>query len=370
VPVAESLTLREIAAALSASFVGDGNIEIRGVADPANANETSDLALAMTGESLAALSRCRARSVIVAAGCRAPLDQFKAVITVERPRVSLAVLTNLFSRPASIDIKIHPTAVIAPDAEIAPGVGVGPLAVIGSRARIGTGTIVHAHVTIGADVTIGCGCLIYPGVRIGDRVLIGDRAILHHNASIGADGFSFVTPDRGSVESAKVVGRVDATNTRLLRINSIGTVVLADDVEVGANSAIDRATLSATSIGKNTKIDNLVQIAHNVLIGENCLICGMVGISGSVKIGDRVVLGGAVVIADNVRIGSDAVIGAGSAVASNVPERAVSLGRPAVPRERAFEQLRLVGRLRSLFAEVASLKKRIYVLEHADRADT
>jgi UDP-3-O-[3-hydroxymyristoyl] glucosamine N-acyltransferase len=228
--------------------------------------------------------------------------------------------------------------------------------------------MIHAHVTVGADVIIGLDCLIYPGVRVGDRVRIGNRVILHHNASIGADGFSFVTPDHGSVESAKALGSVEKTNTRLLRINSIGTVVLADDVEVGANSAIDRATLSATRIGSNTKIDNLVQIAHNVVIGENCLICGMVGISGSVTIGDRVVLGGAVGIADNVSIGSDAVIGAGSAVASNVPERAIRIGRPALPRERAFEQLRLVGRLRSLFTEVADLKKRIQILEQTGAA--
>jgi UDP-3-O-[3-hydroxymyristoyl] glucosamine N-acyltransferase len=357
------MRLRDIAAALSAAVVGDGNIEICGIADPPNANEASCLALAMTPRAVDGLANCNARAVVVAAGCDAPLDQFAAVITVERPRVALAVLTNLFSRPASIDAKIHPSAVIAADAEIGQGVGIGPLAVLGSRARVGEGTMIYAHVTIGADATIGCSCLMYPGVRIGDRVRIGNRVILHHNASIGADGFSFVTPEEGSVESAKAVGRVDATNARLMRVSSTGTVVLGDDVEVGANSAIDRATLSETRIGRNTKIDNLVQIAHNVTIGESCLICGMVGISGSVIIGDRVVLGGGVGIADNVSIGSDAVIGAGSAVASNLPERAVVVGRPAVPRERAFEQLRLVGRLPSLFADVAGLKQRIRALE-------
>jgi UDP-3-O-[3-hydroxymyristoyl] glucosamine N-acyltransferase len=286
---------------------------------------------------------------------------------VERPRVALAVLTNLFGRPTSLDAKIHPTAVIAPNAEIGQGVGIGPLAVVGSQSLIGAGTMIHAHVTIGADVTIGCGCVIYPGARIGDRVQIGDRAILHHNVSVGADGFSFVA-DHGGLDGTMLAGQLTAGNARLLRINSIGTVVLADDVEIGANSAIDRATLSATSIGRNTKIDNLVQIAHNVIIGENCLICGMVGISGSVKIGDRVVLGGGVGIADNLSIGSDAVIGAGSAVASNVQAGAVMIGRPAVPRERALEQLRLVGRLRSLFAEVVDLKKRLESLEPAGRA--
>jgi UDP-3-O-[3-hydroxymyristoyl] glucosamine N-acyltransferase len=323
----------------------------------------------MTPRAVDGLAHCKARAVVVAAGCNAPVDRFAAVVTVQRPRVALAILTNLFSRPASIDVKIHPSAVVAIDAEIGEGVGIGPLAVLGSRARVGERTMIHAHATIGADVTIGCGCLIYPGVRIGDRVRIGNHVILHHNASIGADGFSFVTPEDGSLESAKAVGRVKVTNTRLMRISSTGTVVLGDDVEVGANSAIDRATLSETRIGRNTKIDNLVQIAHNVTIGESCLICGMVGISGSVTIGDRVVLGGGVGIADNVSIGSDAVIGAGSAVASNVPERVVVVGRPAVPRERAFEQLRLVGRLRSLFTDVASLKQRVRALERTGGTD-
>jgi UDP-3-O-[3-hydroxymyristoyl] glucosamine N-acyltransferase len=363
------MKLREIAAALSASFIGDGEIEIQRIADPATETGASDLAVAITPNSVAALESCRARAAVVAVGCDGPLERFDAVITVGRPRVALAILTNLFARPIGIDAKIHPTAVIAADSEIADGVGIGAFTVLGSRARIGSDTMIQAHVTIGADVTIGSGCLIYPGARIGDGTRIGDRAILHHNVSIGADGFSFVTPDRGSVESAKAVGRVEVSNAGLMRINSIGTVVLEDDVEVGANSAIDRATLAATRIGRNTKIDNLVQIGHNVVVGENCLICGMAGISGSVTIGDRVVLGGGVGIADNVTIGSDAVIGAGSAVASNVPAKGVVVGRPAIPRERAFEQLRLVGRLRSLFADVARLKERIQLLERANQTD-
>ena len=359
------MLLRDIAAALSAPFIGDGKLEIQAIVDPQNAIGTADLALAMSRDAVAALATCGTRAAMVAAECEATLDRFDAVITVERPRVALAILTNLFAPAGSLEAKIHPTAVIAPDAEIAEGVGIGPLAVVGSRVRIGTGTMIHAHVTIGADATIGSDCLIYPGVRSGDRVRIGNRASVHHNASIGADGFSFVVADRDGAASAEAHGRVETVNSRLLRIGSIGTVVLADDVEIGANSAIDRATLAATSIGRNTKIDNLVQIAHNVVIGENCLICGMVGISGSVRIGDGVVLGGGVGIADNLSIGSGAVIGAGSAVASNVPVGAVMVGRPAMPRERAFEQLRLVGRLRSLYHQVAELKQRIDLVERA-----
>jgi UDP-3-O-[3-hydroxymyristoyl] glucosamine N-acyltransferase len=201
---------------------------------------------------------------------------------------------------------------------------------------------------------------LHPGVRIGDRVVVGDRAILQHNVSLGADGFSYATPEPAA--------RAGEAASVLPRINSIGTVVLEDDVEIGANSAVDRATLAATRIGRNTKIDNLVQIGHNVAIGENCLICGMVGISGSVKIGDRVVLAGGVGVTDHVTIGSDAMIAGGSGVASNVPAKAIMAGYPAVSRERAFEQVKHLARLRALFAEVGDLKKRIAALEQTKPA--
>jgi UDP-3-O-[3-hydroxymyristoyl] glucosamine N-acyltransferase len=261
-------------------------------------------------------------------------------------------LTSLFDRPVHRGSGIHPSAVVAPDAQVAEGVAIGPLSVIGPCASIGAGTAILAHVTVGADAVIGRDCLIHPGARIGDRVVIGDRVILQHNVSLGADGFSYAGPAPGEREANDDMGDPK-------RINSLGTVIIGDDVEIGANSAIDRGTLAATRIGRNTKIDNLVQIGHNVVIGENCLICGMVGISGSAQIGDRVVLAGGVGIADHVTIGSDAIIGAGSGVGRHVPPKAVMLGYPAVPRERALQQFRYVGRLRHLFADVGELKNRI-----------
>jgi UDP-3-O-[3-hydroxymyristoyl] glucosamine N-acyltransferase len=357
------MMLRDIAAALSAPLTGDGSIEIARIADPAEAAGLADLALAMTPETLAALKDTKARAVVVASRSDAPLDRFDAVIKVARPRLALAVLTRLFDRPVHRSPGIHPTAVVAADAHIADGAAVGPLTVVGPRARIGRGTVILAHVTIGADAVIGRDCLLHPGVRIGDRVVVGDRAILQHNVSLGADGFSYATPEPAGAPGAAAGGGEAAG--AVPRINSIGTVVLEDDVEIGANSAVDRATLSATRIGRNTKIDNLVQIGHNVAIGENCLICGMVGISGSVKIGDRVVLGGGVGVTDHVTIGSDAMIAGGSGVGSNVPAKAVMAGYPAVPRERAFEQVKHLARLRALFAEVGDLKKRIASLEQA-----
>jgi len=354
------MILRDIAAAVWASVEGDGGIEIAGIADPGHASG-SDLALAMTRESVPALAHTKARAVVVAAKPAVTVDRFDAVIKVERPRETLAVLTRLFDRPVNRGSGIHPSAIIAPDAQIEDGVSIGPLSVIGPRARVGAGTAILAHVTVGADAVIGRDCLFHPGARIGDRVVIGDRVILQHNASLGADGFSYAGPAPGE----RVAGRDTGD---LQRINSLGTVIIGDDVEVGANSAIDRATLAATRIGRNTKIDNLVQIGHNVSIGENCLICGMTGISGSVHIGDRVILAGAVGVADHVTIGADAMIAAGSKLFSDVPAKGEMYGYPAVPRRRAFEQIKYLARARTLFTEFGELKKRIAALEQAKQA--
>jgi UDP-3-O-[3-hydroxymyristoyl] glucosamine N-acyltransferase len=354
------MILRDIAAALSAPVEGDGNIEIAGIADPAHASG-SDLALAMTRESVPALAHTKARAVVVALNVAASVDRFDAVIKVERPRQALAMLTRLFERPVHRGSGIHPSAVIAPDAQVDDGASIGPLSVIGPRTRIGAGTAILAHVTVGADAVIGRDCLIHPGARIGDRVVIGDRVILQHNVSLGADGFSYAAPAPGERSAG------DEMST-LARINSLGTVILGDDVEVGANSAIDRATLAATRIGRNTKIDNLVQIGHNAEIGENCLICGMTGISGSVLIGDRVVLAGGVGVADHVTIQSDAMIAAGSGVVSDVPAKGEMFGYPAVPRKRAFEQIKYLARARALFTEFGELKKRIAALEQTKQA--
>jgi UDP-3-O-[3-hydroxymyristoyl] glucosamine N-acyltransferase len=352
-----AMIVRDIAAALSAPVEGDGSIEISGIADPAYAGR-SDLALAMTRESAPALEHTKARAVVVAPKVEAAFDRFDAVIKVEHPRQALAMLTRLFERPVHRGAGIHPSAVIAPDAQVDEGVSIGPLSVVGPRARIGAGTVVLAHVTVGADAVVGRNCLFHPGARIGDRVVIGDRVILQHNASLGADGFSYAAPAPEGGEKMST----------LARINSLGTVIIGDGVEIGANSAIDRGTLEATRVGRNTKIDNLVQIGHNAEIGENCLICGMTGISGSVQIGDRVVLAGGVGVKDHVTIGSDARIAAGSGVVSDVPAKEEVFGYPAFPRKRALEQIKYLARARVLFTEFGELKKRIAALEQTKQA--
>lgn len=358
------MKLKDIAQALGGRLVGDGTLEVSRAVHPGEAESSADLALAMDGKLVALLAGAPARAAVVADGVEIPDGVLDGYVAVARPRYALAGITELFERPVHHDAGIHPTAVIAADARLGRDVAIGAFVVIGPRAEIGDRTVIHPQGFIGADVRIGADCLFHPGVRIGDRVQVGHRVILHQGASLGADGFSFVTPEPGSVEAAKASGRVGATNRVLRRINSLGAVVVGDDVEIGANSAIDRGTVSDTRIGRNTKIDNLVQVGHNVAIGENCMICGQVGIAGSAVIGNRVVLAGQVGVGDHVTIGDDVVVGAKSAVGTDVAPRSVVVGIPAQPRDRVFDQLVHIGRLKALFAEVAGLKARLKTVEH------
>jgi UDP-3-O-[3-hydroxymyristoyl] glucosamine N-acyltransferase len=356
------MKLAEIAAALNARVEGDGQFDVVRAVHPAEAQGPGDLALAMESGLLARLADSPARAAVVAEGAEVPpalQERLKGWIVIKRPRYAMAGLLDLFALPVHFEPGVHPTAWIAPDATIGQDVAIGPFVTIGPRAVVGDGCVILSHVSIGADARIGRGGLFHPGARIGERVVVGERCIVHPNAVVGADGFSFVTPEPGSVESAKATGRVEGTNTLIRRVNSIGTVILGDDVEVGANTCIDRATVTATRIGNGTKLDNLVQIGHNVTIGSNCLLCGQVGIAGSAEIGDRVVLAGKVGVADHVKIGHDAVVAGNSGVGSNIPPRSIYFGTPAVPRAQAFEQYKGLSRLKRLFADVAELKARL-----------
>ncbi|MCW5774006.1 MAG: UDP-3-O-(3-hydroxymyristoyl)glucosamine N-acyltransferase, partial [Rhodospirillaceae bacterium] len=259
---------------------------------------------------------------------------------------------------------IHPSAAIDPSAVVGEGAAIGPFCHVGPGARIGARTRIVSKSPIGPGAAIGADCLIHAGARIGDRCVLGDRVILQPNVVIGADGFGYVTPEKGSIESAKETGgRIEAKNTALVRIHSIGNVVIGDDVEIGAGTCIDRGTLGATRIGRGTKIDNLVQIGHNCTIGENCLIAGMCGLSGSVTVGNRVTLAGGVGVADHVKIGDDAIVMARSGVATAVPPREVWGGYPAMPREEAARQLFHTRRAPRMLRDIEDLKQRLARLE-------
>ncbi len=342
--------LSEIASALGAEFTGDGDAIVTGIDHPAKAMP-GQMALAMEEEAYAALASSKARTAIVAAG-KAPRGDLDGAIQTAYPRYALAGLTRLFARPPRVAPGIHPMAIVDPAAEVASPCSIGAFAQIGAGTKIGPRATILGQVTIGADVRIGADALIYPGVRIGDRVVVGDRTIIHPNASIGADGFSFAIPEPGKPPPPNQMP--------IQRIGSLGTVVLGNDVEVGANSCIDRSTIEATTIGDGTKIDNLVMIGHNNQIGQHCLIAGRVGISGSCRIGNGVIMAGGVGIADHVDVGDRAVILAAAQVGgSRIAPGAVVIGMPAIPRERFLDQLKHLYRLKRLYADVAQLKARL-----------
>lgn len=285
------ISIAELARALGAEALGDTGLEVSGPAEPSEAGP-DQIALAMDPRYAGGLAQGKARTAVLWPGADWEALGLAAAIVAPRARYVLAGVTRVFERAPELADGVHPSAVIDPTAEIGAGARIGPFVVIGARARIGAGARIFPQVVIAEDVAIGAEALILAGVRIGARVRIGDRFIAQPGAVIGADGFSFVTPTPGNVEEARAVGVISAkAQETYVRINSLGAVRIGDDVEVGANSCIDRGTVADTVVGDGTKIDNLVQIGHNVRVGRTCLICGHVAIGGSTVIEDRVVLG-------------------------------------------------------------------------------
>ncbi|WP_424933565.1 UDP-3-O-(3-hydroxymyristoyl)glucosamine N-acyltransferase [Amaricoccus macauensis] len=351
------ITVEELADALGGGYAGDGSLELSGPAEPASASP-DQIALAMDPKYAAALSQGEARCAILWPGADWQEYGLDAAIFAPRPRYVLSGVTRVFD-PVSVPRPgIHPTAVIASDVQLPSDTYVGPLVVIESGVKIGAGARIHSHVSIGQDTEIGEGALLHSGVRIGARIRIGDRFIAQPGCVVGGDGFSFVTPQPGIVEEARATGAVAAEDqSAYVRINSLGSVVIGDDVELGANACIDRGTIADTTIGDGTKIDNLVQIGHNVRIGSTCLVCGHVAVGGSTVIGDRVVLGGRAAVADHLTIGANSVITGNSGVASNVPPNRVMMGYPAVRMDQNVEMYKALRRLPRALEKLAKAEK-------------
>lgn len=365
----KSYTMAALAEALGGKLSGDGALRVVRVAHPADVLGPEDLVLATDKALLPLLAAGKAQAALVAEGAEVP-SPVKASIAVGRSRYAMAKLTALFEEKTEIAKGVHPSAVVEKGAQIGRDVAIGAFSYIAAGAVIGDGCVIHPQVYIGPDAEVGPGGLFYPGVRIGARVKIGARCIVHFNASLGADGFSFVTPEMGSVEAAKTTGEIGtASNTQLVRIASLGAVVLGDDVEIGANTSIDRGTIVSTRIGNGTKIDNQVQIGHNVVVGENCMLCGRVGVAGSAVIGNRVVLGGAAGVADHVTIGDDSVCMAMSGIAGNIPPRSLVGGAPAKPREKMVQDLFNLNRVKGLVEKVKALAVRVEALEKSGADD-
>ena len=308
------------------------------VAPPKLADETT-LALAMNEEEIENIADSKAKAVLVPLGVN--LEGI-STIEVERPRLAFMKLLNVFYIAPDTPRNIHPTAVIDETAKLGNNVSIGANVVIGRNAVIGDNTALMPNVYIGKEAKIGSDCLFHPGVNIGDFVKVGDRCIFHHGVSLGADGFSFVTEAPNNIEQARSEGAVKEVNTdvKVFKIPSLGSVEIGNDVEIGANTCIDRGTVENTTVGDQTKIDNLVMIGHNCKIGKACTIVSQVGIAGSCVIGDRVVIAGQAGLKDHVTIGDDSIILAKAGITKSFPKKSVVMGAPAVLRKDFIKRLK------------------------------
>lgn len=353
-----AFTVSELAGALGGRLWGDGSLTVTGAAEPGDAGE--GLIAIATAPKYA--EKLLAGSIaLLAEGMDPTALRLAAAILVDRPRLALAGLTRRFDPAPMPAPGIHPMAVVAGSAEIGEGAAIAPFVVIGEGVRIGRNARIAPHVSIGDLTVIGDDALIHAGARIAHEVTIGNRFVIHPNAVIGADGFSFVTPEVSGVEEIRqnlgIRGELRAQHWT--RIHSLGGVLIGDDVEVGAGACIDRGTIRATSVGNGTKIDNQVQIGHNVTIGEDCMLCGQSGVAGSTRVGNRVVLGGKVGVSDNIFVGDDVIAGGGTDIYTNVPAGRVVLGSPAVKMETHVEIQKAVRRLPRLFSQVAQLQETV-----------
>lgn len=353
-------TVADIAKALSASFEGAGDLHVSSTAEPQSAGPT-DLAIATNEKYLNLLECGQAKAALVTSGCDWQAYGLKAAILVERPRYSMAALSKMFDQRWRMASGVHPTAQIDTTAKVEGALAIGPFCVIGPGTTIGPGAWIGSHVSIGAKTHIGAGATLMDGVKIGQDVSIGDNFIAQPGVVVAADGFSFVTAEPSAIESVRETlgDRGDSTAQPFARIHSLGSVTIGDDVELGANSCVDRGTIRETQIGNGVKVDNLAQIGHNVVIGDDSLICAQVGIAGSTRIGRNVVLGGQTGVSDNVFIGDGAITGGATKVLSNVPAGRVMLGYPAVKMETQLEMHRALRRLPRMMAEFTKLKTRL-----------
>ena len=359
----KTFTVDEITQIVDGMLTKAQSPEITHIAPPLLSDEHT-LALALGEEEIANLANSKAKAALVPLGVQ--IDGL-TTIEVERPRLAMMKLLNLFYVAPVVNKDVHPSAVVDPTAKLGENVSIGPNVVISPNAVIGDNTKILANSYIGSNAKIGANCFFHPGVNIGDRVQVGNEVILHHGVSLGADGFSFVTENPNNIENARHDGEIKKDNSDqvIFKIPSIGSVVIGNNVEIGANTAIDRGTIENTVIGDNTKIDDLVMIGHNCRIGKGCLIVSQVGIAGSCVIGDRVVIAGQAGLADHIEIGSDTIITAKAGVTKSFPEKSIIVGIPAVPRKDFIKQLKTMKDAQEIFAKFRKFEPLLKEFEEA-----
>jgi UDP-3-O-[3-hydroxymyristoyl] glucosamine N-acyltransferase len=319
---------------------GDGSREIHDVASIEGAGP-DDLTFAEGARGLAKADTSRAGCVLVAEGVSLPR---LTTVAVPRPKFTFIRIASILRPETAATPGIHPTAVVDPQAKLAEDVCVGPQVVVAPGVAVGPETRLGAGVFLGEGVTVGSQCVLYPRVTVYPGACIGNRVILHAGVVIGSDGFGYVFEEG-----------------RHLKFPQLGSVMIEDDVEIGSNSTVDRGSLGTTVIGTGTKIDNLVQIAHNVRIGRHCVIAAQTGISGSVEIGNYVVLGGQVGVADNVRIEDRVIVGAQAGIPSGKALRKgiTYWGTPARPLPEFKKMYAHLSHLPSFVEKIGRLERRL-----------
>lgn len=353
-------SVEEISKSLNGELFGNPSLRVSGLANIDSA-ESNQLVIAINDQYRKQLKKSKALVAILAEPSGWEELELESAIVLPNPRMGLALSTKLFQPEFDFPIGIHASSFVSPSATIGEESIIGPFCFIGDNVVIKAGAKIANHVSIHSNTVIGKDCFIHSGVQIGSNITIGEQFICNANTVIGCDGFSFETEQKGAVDDVKETlgSGVRNSQSNYHKIYSLGTVSIGDEVEIGACVAIDRGTLSATSIGKGTKIDNLVHIAHNVQIGEDCLICGQVGIAGSAKLGNRVVLGGQVGVKDHILIGDDVVAGGASKIFTNVQHGKIIMGSPAVEMTKNIAIYKASRKLPKLVERVDSLELRL-----------
>jgi UDP-3-O-[3-hydroxymyristoyl] glucosamine N-acyltransferase len=341
--------LGDLAAQLGCQLEGNGEIEVLRVAAIDGAGP-GDLTFLANSKYTSQLKTSQASAIIVTPdidGARC------ALLRTTNPYLAFARATRLLNPETRPLPGIHPSALVAPDAQLDDGVFVGPFVVIEAGAHIGARSIIHAHSIVQAGATLGPDCLLHTRVSIRERVIIGARCVIQDGAVIGSDGFGFAPRDDGTHE----------------KIPQIATVVIEDDVEIGANTTVDRPAVGETRIRAGTKIDNLVQIAHGVVVGRNSLLAAQVGIAGSTVVGDDVMLGGQVGVAGHVTVGDRVKASAKTGVTGNVAADAFITGYPHMENLEWRKAFAIVRRLPELRKQLNDLERRLAELESAKGAE-
>jgi UDP-3-O-[3-hydroxymyristoyl] glucosamine N-acyltransferase len=332
------VNLAELASQLGCELRGPGEVEIGRVSGLEEAGP-GDLSFVANQRYLPLLARTRAAAVIVAPGVETSLP----ALVSANPYLAYARAAALLHPATRPDPGIHPSAQVDPTAAIGTDVHVGPLAVVGPRVGIGDRSVIHAHVVLYEDVTLGEDCRLHSGVQVREGCRLGSRVVVHNGSVIGADGFGFARAADGHYE----------------KIPQIGVVVIEDDVEIGALVAIDRAAMHETRIRRGTKIDNLVQIGHSVVVGEHSVLAGQVGIAGSTRVGNGAILAGQVGVAGHLSLGDGVVATAQTGIPGSVEAGTVVSGTPAIENRRWLKSSAVYAKLPDLQRRVRSLEKEL-----------